>query len=138
MYSPDRQTFVQNARPGTILPIYREVIADTLTPLTAFLRLDRDPSQAAYLLESVEGGEKWGRYSFIGIRPRQLLRTRQNTVEQQKDGQWDTRAVPNALSHLCKITQENEPVADEALPRFWGGLVGYLGYDMIHCIENKK
>jgi len=127
---------VKNARPGTVIPVHREVVADMLTPLTAFLRLDRDPSQAAYLLESVEGGEKWGRYSFIGVQPRQLLRSREQTVEHQSSDQWQTTTVPNALSHLCRLVQADQPIPDPRLPRFWGGLVGYLGYDMIHSIED--
>ncbi|MFT7624428.1 MAG: anthranilate synthase component 1, partial [Myxococcota bacterium] len=74
MYTPDREAFIDLAKPGRVIPVRREVVADLLTPLTAFLRLDRETDEAAWLLESVEGGEKWGRYSFVGIAPRQLVK----------------------------------------------------------------
>ena len=135
MHTPDRQTFEDLASPGSVIPIRREVIADLVTPLTAFLRLDRDPEKAAYLLESVEGGEKWGRYSFIGVEPRRLIRSRGQTIETHRHGRWSADTTPDALHAICDEANRWNPVGDEDLPRFWGGLVGYLGYDMIRCIE---
>lgn len=120
MHLPDKTTFEQAARPGRVIPVRREVVADLLTPLTAFRRLDRDPDKAAYLLESVEGGEKWGRYSFIGIEPRHIIKVPRTQGD---------------LARICSWLNEWEPACDEDLPRFWGGLVGFLGYDIVRDIE---
>ena len=136
MHLPDKQSFLELARPGKIIPVRREVIADLVTPLTAFLRLDRDPDKAAFLLESVVGGEKWGRYSFIGIAPRTLLRSRGSTVEEHEGGAWrPVEGCEDPLHTLCARAARWEPAGDGDLPRFWGGLVGYLGYDMVRWIE---
>ena len=135
MHLPDRQTFLEMARPGRVIPVRREVVADLVTPLTAFLRLDTDPGKAAYLLESVEGGEKWGRYSFIGVEPRTLLRSHAAELETWREGRWQVAVPGDALHGICEEATRWEPAGDEELPRFWGGLVGYLGYDMVRCIE---
>ncbi len=122
MHYPSKERFKELASPGRVIPVRREVVADLLTPLTAFLRLDRDPSKAAYLLESVEGGEKWGRYSFIGVEPRATIK--QNLSDSD-----------DLLAEVCGFASRWTPVGDEGLPRFWGGLVGFLGYDVVQCIE---
>ena len=136
MHLPDKQTFVEAARPGRVVPVRREIVADLLTPLTAFMRLDTDPDRAAYLLESVEGGEKWGRYSFIGVAPRRMVRARGDQTQVWQRGKWgapQTSADP--LKTLCDEAGRWSPHGAEDLPRFWGGLVGYLGYDMVRWIE---
>ncbi len=135
MHHPERYTFQTIATPGKVIPVWREVITDLITPLEAFLRLDRDPSEAAYLLESVEGGEKWGRYSFIGLSPRRLMRTKGTTVEESTGGPFESRLVSNPLTEICEEARRSKPDAAENMPRFWGGLVGYLGYDMVRFIE---
>lgn len=132
---PSRDRFIELARPGTVIPVCREVVADLVTPLTAFLRLDRDPTQAAYLLESVQGGEKWGRYSFIGLEPRRLYRTRGATFETGVEGRWSATECNDPLGDLCKRVSAHTPAGHDDLPRFWGGLVGYLGYDMVRFVE---
>ena len=118
-----------------MIPVHRDVIADLVTPLGAFLRLDSDPTAPAYLLESVEGGEKWGRYSIIGLQPSAEIRTRGSRVEERRAGRWRARTVPDPLGEICQRAEECEVSGAEGLPRFWGGLVGYLGYDMVRCIE---
>ncbi|MFT5429863.1 MAG: anthranilate synthase component 1 [Myxococcota bacterium] len=135
MHLPDRQTFIEQAKPGYVVPVYREVVTDLLTPLAAFRRLDRDPEQAAYLLESVEGGEKWGRYSFIGIAPRRLMRSRGHTLEVVERGEIIRTEVDDPLAEICAAASSAVPAQCDELPRFWGGLVGYLGYDMVRFIE---
>ena len=119
MYWPDKKTFMAMARPGRVIPVRREVIADLVTPLTAFLRLDRDPTSAAFLLESVEGGEKWGRYSFIGVQPKRLIRTRGACVETvDSQGNTTSQTVEDPLSHVCRESVRWKPIEDEELPRF--------------------
>jgi len=70
-YHPDFDAFCTLARQGNLIPVYREVLADLDTPVSAFLKIDGGGD--AFLLESVEGGEKWGRYSFLGVAPQQVL-----------------------------------------------------------------
>jgi anthranilate synthase component 1 len=136
VHHPERHTFQTLAQPGTVIPVWREVITDLITPLEAFLRLDRDPEQAAYLLESVEGGEKWGRYSFIGLSPRHLLRSKGNQLESGTAGHFEVQTTPDPLAQICSYARRSQPSKTDGLPRFWGGLVGYLGYDMVRFIES--
>ena len=136
MHHPERHIFQTLAKPGAVVPVWREVITDLITPLEAFLRLDRCPDEAAYLLESVEGGEKWGRYSFIGLSPRRLLRSRGQQLESGTPGQFRTDTVTDPLAEICKYARRSQPEHADELPRFWGGLVGYLGYDMVRFIES--
>lgn len=131
----DKEGFIALAKPGTIVPVYREVIADLVTPLTAFLRLDRDPAQAAFLLESVEGGEKWGRYSFIGVMPKAMVRTRNTEVQHWCNDEWKSAENEDPLKFICQTAEKFTPADCPELPRFWGGWVGYLGYDMVHFVE---
>ncbi|MBT9557710.1 MAG: chorismate-binding protein [Myxococcales bacterium] len=151
IHHPEKAAFVLAASPwadapadgpdagstgGAVIPVYREVVTDLLTPLSAFLRVDRDPSEPAYLLESVEGGEKWGRYSFIGIAPRELVRTRGHEVSITTKGREQRFRADDPLHVVTKRSARFTPVLAESHPRFFGGLVGYLGYDMVRFIED--
>src|SRR5512139_2388614 len=78
MHYPDIAEFKRLSEKGNLIPVYREILADTYTPVTAFLKLGGTPS---FLLESVEGGEKWARYSFLGSRPAKILKGRGRRVE---------------------------------------------------------
>ena len=136
MHYPDIAEFKRLSEKGNLIPVYREILADTFTPVTAFLRLGGTPS---FLLESVEGGEKWARYSFIGSRPSKVLRGRGRTVE-VIEGQ-NAPVVIEADNPLDIIKQEiaaYRPVEVKGLPRFFGGLVGYIGYDMVRFFEQVK
>ncbi len=136
MHYPDIAEFRRLAEKGNLIPVYREILADTFTPVTAFLRLGGRPS---FLLESVEGGEKWARYSFIGSRPSKVLRGRGRTVEVIED--QNAPVVIEADNPLDIIKQEIaafRPVEVKGLPRFFGGLVGYIGYDMVRFFEQVQ
>lgn len=136
MHYPDIAEFRRLAEKGNLIPVYREILADTFTPVTAFLRLGGRPS---FLLESVEGGEKWARYSFIGSRPSKVLRGRGRTVEVIED--QNAPVVIEADNPLDIIKQEiaaYRPVEVKGLPRFFGGLVGYIGYDMVRFFEQVQ
>src|SRR5512135_3388666 len=78
MLCPNFEEFIKLSEKGNLIPLYREILADTYTPVTAFLKLGGTPS---FLLESVEGGEKWARYSFLGARPAKIIKGRGNKVE---------------------------------------------------------
>ena len=76
MYFPDLATFQKLSRQGNLIPVYREIMADMDTPVTAFKKLD--DGRFSFLLESIEGGEKWGRYSFLGSSPSRVIRSKGN------------------------------------------------------------
>ncbi|MBI2898099.1 MAG: anthranilate synthase component I family protein [Deltaproteobacteria bacterium] len=121
---------------GRVVPIIGEILADQLTPVAAFASVAK--GRHAYLLESVEGGEKWGRYSFIGVDPDVVFRARGSRVELERlEGTTVLEADP--LRALEEILLEHRPVEaalPAGLPRFWGGAVGYLGYDLVRGIEH--
>jgi anthranilate synthase component 1 len=134
MVVPDFTAFRQLAEQSNVIPVYREILGDLETPVSAYKKLrNREPS---FLLESVEGGEKWGRYSFLGFNP--------SLIFQVKDGQASLirRGVPEVLDlavgpfeHLRQVLAGFHTPAVTGLPRFWGGLVGFLSYDMVRYIE---
>ena len=133
MIYPDLEKFKELAGKGNLIPVYKEILADTDTPVTAFLKLGGTPS---FLLESVEGGEKWARYSFLGSRPAKIIRGRGNTIE-IITGRKPPVAFEsdNPLDVIKKEISRYRPVEIEGLPRFFGGLVGYMGYDMVRFFE---
>src|SRR5215470_15362458 len=106
---------------GNVIPVYRSVIADFLTPVSAFLKLEKDRSYA-FLLESVEGGERIARYSFLGGDP--------FLVKRYRDGQ-----PANFMQDLRATMARFKSVKLPNLPPFTGGAVGYFGYDMVRTIE---
>ncbi|WP_126452744.1 anthranilate synthase component I [Sulfuriflexus mobilis] len=118
------------------IPLMREVLADLDTPLSAYLKLADGPY--SYLFESVQGGEKWGRYSIIGLPCRSLLRVRGYAIEIEKDGEIiETHEVEDPLSFIEDFQSHYRMPEVAGLPRFTGGLVGYFGYDTIRYIEPK-
>ena len=118
------------------IPVYRSVLADLDTPLSVYLKLAE--GKDSYLLESVEGGETWGRYSIIGLpcRRRYTVRGRQLTVVENGQAVSE-ETVADPLAHIAELQKEfNVPRLAE-LPLFSGGLVGYFGYETVHLIEPK-
>ncbi|MDQ7017197.1 MAG: anthranilate synthase component I [Gammaproteobacteria bacterium] len=118
------------------IPLSREVLADLDTPLSTYLKLANGPY--SYLFESVHGGEKWGRYSIIGLPCRQVIKIFGHQVEIERDGaQIHTETVADPLSWIeTQQTKYRVPEID-GLPRFSGGLVGYFGYDTVRYIEPR-
>ncbi|ABB32720.1 anthranilate synthase component I [Geobacter metallireducens RCH3] len=133
MYFPDFETFRSLASQGNLIPVCREIMADMDTPVSAFRKID--DGSYSFLLESIEGGEKWGRYSFLGSNPATVIRTRGTTVEIVTNG--ETRAVTSddPLGFVREYLSRFHPVEIPGLPRFFGGAVGYLGYDMVRHFE---
>lgn len=134
MFSPHIDTFRQLCRLGNLIPVYREIMADMDTPVTAFKKLD--DGQFSFLLESIEGGEKWGRYSFLGSSPSLIVRSKGKIVEIIEDGTTTTLTSEDPLNCVRDILARFTPVEVEGLPRFFGGAVGYLGYDMVRHFEH--
>jgi anthranilate synthase component 1 len=133
MLYPDLESFKALSLKGNLVPVYKEILADTETPVSAALKLGGSPS---FLLESMIGGEKWARYSFLGSRPSRVLRSRGKKVE-IKDDKMGTRRYEtgNPLEMVKKELTAYKPVDVKGLPRFYGGLVGYIGYDMVRFFE---
>jgi anthranilate synthase component 1 len=134
-YTPSLEEFRLKAREGNVVPVFREILGDLETPVSAFKKIGDAPH--AFLLESVEGGEKWGRYSFLGTAPSAVVRIEGTRVTVESNGRKRTRSVRDPLSGLESVLSRYKPVHVEGLPRFVGGAVGYLGYDSIRFLEDK-
>ncbi|NOX75217.1 MAG: anthranilate synthase component I [Gammaproteobacteria bacterium] len=118
------------------IPLMREVLADLDTPLSTYLKLADGPY--SYLFESVQGGEKWGRYSIIGLPCRTLLKVSGNLIEVETDGEVvESVQSDDPLSWIEHFQARYQVAEEEGLPRFTGGLVGYFGYDTVRYIEPK-
>ncbi|HEY8106119.1 MAG TPA: chorismate-binding protein [Gemmatimonadales bacterium] len=121
---------------GGMIPVTREVVLDGDTAVTAFAKLHRGPY--GFLLESLEGGERWARYTFLATDPREVFRYRGRTCERWTSAAgWRTLDGDVApLDHLGRTMRRYAPVDVPGLPRFTGGAVGYLGYDIVRTIES--
>jgi anthranilate synthase component I len=119
---PSLEEIKQLRSQGNVIPVYKSVIADFLTPVSAFLKLEKDRSHA-FLLESIEGGERIARYSFLGVDPFLITRYR--------DGE-----PANFIQNLRETMGRFKSVKLSNLPPFTGGAVGYFGYDMVRTIED--
>lgn len=118
------------------IPVYREILADLETPLGTYLKLARGPY--SYFLESVQGGEKWGRYSIIGLPCRTLLKVTGNALEVSMDGQvTESLETDDPFEFIAAYQQRFSVAEPEELPRFNGGLVGYFGYDTVRYVEHR-
>ena len=135
MHIPDFEAFQQYARQGNLIPVYREVLADLDTPVSSFSKLDNGPY--GFLLESVTGGEKWARYSFLGTKPRIICEGRgRRIVVRRTDNGKREEFEDDPLAVMRQIMSRYRPVRLPGLPRFFGGAVGYFAYDLIRQIED--
>ena len=140
--TPNRDEFLRKAKQGNLIPVWKEILADQETPVSAYERVrtflrEKDHASHTWMLESVEGGEHIGRYSFMGGNPRAILRANgRSTVITEGD---KTSEVNNAdpLDVLKEYMSRYRPVKDPALPRFTGGAVGFIGYDMVSVFEPR-
>ncbi len=135
------EEFRKLSRGGNIIPIYEELMADTETPVSVYLKL-KDESPYSFLLESVEGGEKISRYTFLGYNPFMVFEIRGKSFS-IKPRHPDVQVLPtlvdssmDPLVALKKIFAHCKTVPVEGLPRFTGGAVGYFGYETIQLLEN--
>ena len=131
---PTYDDFVGLAERGNVVPITCEILGDLETPVSAFLKLHR--GRHGFLLESVQGGEKWGRYSFLGTEPERVWTARGHSIEVcTRSGEVERREVPDVLGALREWLHSYRTVSLPDLPRFSGGAVGYLGYDLVRHFE---
>jgi anthranilate synthase component I len=118
------------------IPVVREILADLDTPLSVYLKLVEGPY--GYLFESVQGGEKWGRYSIIGLPCRTVLRVYGQRIEVRRDGEViEAGEVSDPLAFVAEFKARYRVPERDGLPRFSGGLVGYFGYDTVAYIEPR-
>ena len=134
MYYPTLEEFREKAKSGNTIPVYRPILADMETPVSAFYKL---PDNYAFLLESVEGGETLARYSFLGSQPSVLFHSKghQVTIEYLAKGETVVQEYEDPLKVLEEVMQNYQPVDTEGLPKFHGGAVGYMSYDMVRFVE---
>ncbi|HKP84542.1 MAG TPA: anthranilate synthase component I [Blastocatellia bacterium] len=129
----DYEEFLKLAKEGTVVPIVRRVIADLLTPVAAYLKIER-LSPYSFLLESVEGGEKVARYSFLGFNPETIVRSRARKVTVETASGTEQTDAP-MLQVLRRLSGQNIPVRLPDLPPFVCGAVGFMSYDAVRWFE---
>src|ERR1700733_410996 len=141
MYTPSREDFAALAARGNLVPVYRELLADDDTPVSAYAALGG--AEYSFLLESVVGGATWAAYSFVGVAPRAVVRWQAGTARviwYDVDGGGPARTAewvtldPIAAGH--EVLGELRPVDVAGLPRFWGGAVGWIAYDCVRAFED--
>ena len=136
MITPDCNTIQKLANDYTVIPICKEVYADIATPITLLRRLAAHSSRY-YLLESVEGGEKWGRYSFLGYDPVMRLTCKEDCVTIQEKNTEKKIHSKDSLQVIRDVLKEYKSPSLEGFPPFTGGFVGYFAYAMIAHAEPK-
>jgi anthranilate synthase component 1 len=132
-YFPSSDEFERLSRGATVVPVYREVIADRLTPVLAHATLGDEAG--SYLLESVVGGEKWARYSFVGFAPDVIVRGVADKFERVLGREVQRELGVDPWQRLRETLAEWKPPDVDWLPRFWGGAVGYASYDAVRTFE---
>ena len=120
----------------TKIPVSREILVDMETPLSVYRKLAN--CSYSYLFESVEGGEKWARYSLIGLKANRVIKIIKNTIEIHQDGKLsESFLAENPLDYIDELQKSYTLEEDPSLPKFNGGLVGYFSYDCVRYIEPK-
>ncbi|MGH2459619.1 MAG: chorismate-binding protein, partial [Chloroflexota bacterium] len=133
MYLPSRDFVVNYRGPGNMVPVYRAILADLETPVSAFLKVARGPG--SFLLESVEGGERLARYSFLGTSPYLIAELERGEARLSGDRGESTAPFSNPLDVVRDEIGRFQPVDVPGLPRFVGGAVGYLAYECARYFE---
>jgi len=132
-YYPDKNEFLKLAMRGNLIPVYAEILADFETPLSAYSKIAA--GNYSYLLESVEGGERIARYSFLGSEPSLVFSSKANRITLLEGNKTRSYNAKDPIEELRKILSAYKFVNVKGLPRFSGGLVGFLGYDMVRFVE---
>jgi anthranilate synthase component 1 len=138
MIRPDFKEFSRLARESTLVPVVKSVMADLLTPVSAFLAISRGEKNA-FLLESVERGEQIGRYTFLGARPYMQLRTQGKEIFVEKavgEKKQRERRQGNVFQIAKELLQHHRPASVPGMPPFTAGAVGFCSYDIVRQLEN--
>ncbi|MGH7844233.1 MAG: anthranilate synthase component I [Candidatus Binatia bacterium] len=134
MLHPSFEEFCRLSQDGNLIPIYQEFLMDLETPLSFFQRLDKDAY--AFLLESIEGSDRWARYSFLGTRPYRIFKSTGKRVEIVENGRRRGITTDQPLDILKGFLEEYRAVPVEGVPPFFGGALGYVGYDGVEQFHN--
>jgi len=137
MIHPNRDEFRELCKRGNLVPVYREILADAETPVSALSKLGTEGH--AFLLESVTGGEHLARYSFLGVDPDAISTMRGRSVTIRNGASEEKRSVPedgSPLDVVRDVLSDYSYVTVDGLPRFCGGAVGYLAYDLVRFFED--
>jgi len=137
IFRPDKTQFESDMKAHRLVPVSTQIVADLDTPLTLFSKV-ADGRSHAFLFESMEGGEKWGRFSFIGYDPLVTFTSTGDsvTIKHMHDGGSSRTFTANPLTSLKSLIDEIGAADYAHLPRFCGGAVGFLGYDMVRFMED--
>ena len=125
MYTPTLQDVKKLSNRGNLVPVYREINADLETPISAYLKVAQSPY--SFLLESVEGGHRLARYSFIGTEPYGIIKT----------GSGQPGGESDPLTHIETELSQYKLISLPGIPRFLGGAIGYLSYDAVNYFEPR-
>ncbi len=136
MLKPTLEEFKEKSKKGNLIPVYKEILADLDTPVSAYMKMSG--SDYSFLLESVEGGEKWARYCFLGFDPSTIVSIKGNKIIIEKQGKSESIIISEGspLVGLKEVLSQYQPVEVEGLPRFSGGAVGFVSYDMVRSFED--
>jgi anthranilate synthase component 1 len=135
---PDRAQFLEYSKRGNLIPVCLEILADSETPISALAKIRQSNGKSTlFLLESVEGGERWGRYSFLGASAQSRVRMFRDIIQvEDPSSSRDIAHHGDPLSVFRQLMAHYQPVSLPELPRFWGGMVGYLTYEMVSFFED--
>ena len=133
-HHPDRGTFRKLAAEHAVVPVWREVLADVQTPVSAFLRLE--PRANAFLLESVEGGDRWARYSFVGGDAFGIVRSKDGVISIEGETPVPPDPGESPLAYVRRLLEAMRAPQLDGLPPFHGGAVGFIGYDCVRELEH--
>jgi anthranilate synthase component I len=133
MIKPDLKEVLKLSKSFNIIPVYGETLADLETPLSAFMKIDN--LENSFLLESIEGGEKTARYSFLSREPYEIFSYADGVITRDRKGRKETIHTNDPIAELKKIFNDFKPAKVKGLPDFSGGAVGYIGYDVIKLYE---
>jgi anthranilate synthase component 1 len=136
MFKPSLEEFKKKTKSGNLIPVYKEILADLDTPVSAYMKIRG--GEYSFLLESIEGGEKWARYCFLGCDPSIVVITKGRTLTLIENGKREQRQIESGspLSAVKEILARYQPVHSAGLPRFSGGAVGFVSYDMVRFFED--
>ncbi|GMU94006.1 MAG: anthranilate synthase component 1 [Candidatus Hydrogenedentota bacterium] len=134
MIHPTLEEFTRRAKPGSLVPVHRDVVADLETPVTAYMKISKDRPYS-FLLESVEKADTIGRYSFLGSNPSIVFKSKGRHVTIEREGKQSAYESADPLDELKKLMAQYKPVRVEGVPNFHGGAVGYMSYDQVRFFE---
>jgi anthranilate synthase component 1 len=134
MIHPTLEEFRRIAKPGSLVPVHRDIVADLETPVSAYMKLSAG-QQYSFLLESVEKADTIGRYSFLGANPSIVLKSKGRQITITRDGKESTFESDDPLGELKKLMDQFHPVKVDGVPAFHGGAVGYMSYDQVRFFE---